>query len=111
MFGFKQSLELARKNFTEVKLAFSKPIIFEESTAKLINSGIAYIFGRDNRFRPIFVVNLKLLYFSILNKRLDDDTLKILAYKYLFYAEEKLLIKGRVETAVFFVDCEGTNLC
>lgn len=46
-FNFKHSLELMKKNFAEVRVAFKKPIIFDDRTSKVVNQGIGYIFGRD----------------------------------------------------------------
>ena len=62
-------------------------------------------------FRPIMILRLFALYQKILNRQIDDVMIKTIIFKYLYYSEERLLIKGRVETGVLIVDCQDLSLC
>lgn len=92
-----------------MRKGFLAPLIYGERTKKLIEEGLAYILGRDNSFRPIFIINLKKLYYSVYNGRIAKDLLRILIFKYLNYSEEKLFVQGRVESWVIIVDCQGLD--
>lgn len=108
-FNFEESLETAKKNLYGMKNAWKNPIIFDTKSSETINKGIAYIFGRDNRLRPIMVIKLKQLYHTLTNGAIDKKMLKTVIVKLMSYSEEKLWVKGKVETWVMIVDCEDLN--
>ena len=103
-FDFKASLNLVKKNFVSIRKAYENPIIFNERSQRLIEEGLVYIYGRDFRLRPIIIINIKRVFYSLNNKRMDDHMLKVLILKVISYAEEKLLVQGRVETFIVIAD-------
>ena len=105
-FNFERTLKMLRKNFKGMRTAYKNPIMFNDATRQLINEGVAYIFGRDMRYRPIFILDLMKIHTNLKSGRIDDTMLKTLIQKFLSYSEEKLFIKGKVESWVLIVDCK-----
>jgi hypothetical protein len=92
-----------------MRKGWENPIIFNDKTRDLINKGIGYIFGRDKSYRPIFILNLKKLHEGISSGEISVSMLRTLINKYLSYSEERLFVKGRVETWVMIADCRDLD--
>jgi hypothetical protein len=72
----------------------------------LLNSGIVYITGRDNRFRPLLIVNIE---------RLEDHKTQIekITYLLVFFIEfirSRLSIPGKVENFILLLDMCGRRV-
>jgi CRAL/TRIO domain len=106
-FDFDQALSLAKKSLIGVKNAIKNPYILNERAIKYLNEGLAYIYGRDRSYRPVLVLNLFKIYWSIKNRRIQDHMLRTLVMQMIGYSEERLFIKGKVETFILVADCKG----
>jgi len=65
-----------------------------------LQKGIVYTFGRDNRFRPIFIINA----YMINPKELEMDVLLDMITFFLEYVIGNMLLPGQVENWVVIAD-------
>lgn len=80
------------------------PVQLTPEIQQLLESGIIYMCGRDNRYRPIVVMNLRLF-----DEKRTDLIIRTFTY---FFEEiiEHVLLPGQVEQWVTIMDVEGFSL-
>lgn len=82
----------------------NKPILLTPEIQATLDSGIIYMTGRDHRYRPIVVMNLKLF-----DEKKTDIIIRTFSY---FFDKiiEYVLLPGQVEQWVTIMDVEGFSL-
>ena len=84
------------------------PIKLSNHHKEILNSGFIYIHGRDNRFRPIVILNPDIYVKNSKNYSLEDW---ILALAYFFnYTIQNLLIPGQVENWIIICDVANSSI-
>ena len=71
------------------------PVVPTDNVKRILNLGYLYIHGRDNRFRPILVLNPD-IFVQNLNKYCLDDWINALIYM-LEYIKEHCFLPGQIE--------------
>jgi len=82
------------------------PITFDQDILDILNSGIIYAHGRDNRFRPILIFNC----YKLDTKTMDIDKLLLAMAYFLDYVMKNLLLPGQVERWIFINDLKGLGI-
>ena len=82
------------------------PPTMNDKTTQVLQSGLMYQFGRDNRFRPILIFQAKLL-----NEiELDIADIKNALTYFITYLTDNLLLPGQVENWIIIVDLNGVGV-
>ncbi|CAI2369390.1 unnamed protein product [Moneuplotes crassus] len=82
-----------------------KPFILSEGDMNLLDKGFIYIHGRDKNFRPILVINAKI----IAGKGVDPDDVFNTAWFVCHYMIENILKRGSCENWVDIMDLGGLS--
>jgi len=82
------------------------PVKLTPAMTTYLNSGILYVHGRDNRFRPIIVMNS----YMINPKTLDLDGFLGMCTYYLEYLMNNLMLPGQIENWIIFNDLNNMGL-
>lgn len=80
------------------------PVQLTPDVQQMLESGIIYMSGRDNRYRPIVVMNLKLF---------DEKRTELIIRTFTYFFEEiieHVLLPGQVEQWVTIMNVEGFSL-
>ena len=75
---------------------------------EILNSGFIYVFGRDNRFRPLIVINPE-FYLRNIEKYTVDDMLNSFVYL-LEYLIKNVMIPGQVENWNLICDVSNCSI-
>ena len=92
-FTIDKSIEYIRQQL-EWKSAFF-PFTITSNIIKILNSGFMYIHGRDNHFRPIFIIKANT--FFDLRKIYSYEEMFMSIVYFLEYVIKNILIVGQVE--------------
>lgn len=84
------------------------PVNPTDNVKKLLNLGFFYIHGRDNRFRPIIVLNPE-IFVNNLNKYGIDEWLLTLIYL-LEYTKQQCLLPGQIENWTIICDVGKSSI-
>jgi hypothetical protein len=84
------------------------PPKINEKVIQLLNSGFMYIHGRDNNFRPIVVLQVK-VYMELRKNFIYDDWLSTVIF-FMEYLVNNMLIPGQVENWNIITDLEGVSI-
>lgn len=74
------------------------------SISHILDSGGAYIHGRDHRYRPIIVITPKKLI------QYENSLLMATSFFILEYIKDNMLLPGQVENWVLIIDLQGFDL-
>ena len=84
------------------------PVSPSDTVKKLLNIGFVYVHGRDNRFRPIVMLNPDIFINNLDKYSLDDWILTII---YLFeYIKENCFLPGQIENWNILCDVSKTSV-
>ncbi len=84
------------------------PIVPSDKTTEILNSGFLYVHGRDNRFRPIMVLDPFI--FHKLNKKYSTQEW-VLSMIYLFeYIKVNCFLPGQIENWNIICDVAKVNI-
>lgn len=84
------------------------PFTITDKTIQILNTGFMYIHGRDNHYRPIFIVQAK-KYFEICNIYSYDELYLAIIY-FMEYIINNLLIVGQIENWIIISDISDVSL-
>ena len=105
-FTIDKSIEYIRQQL-EWKSAFF-PFTITSNIIKILNSGFMYIHGRDNHFRPIFIIKANT--FFDLRKIYSYEEMFMSIVYFLEYVIKNILIVGQVENWIMITDITGVSL-
>lgn len=80
------------------------PVEYTPEIQQMLETGIIYMSGRDNRYRPIIIMNLKFF---------DEKKTELIIRTFTYFFEqiiEHVLLPGQVEQWVTIMDVEGFSL-
>lgn len=103
---YKKAIQLIIEYFHWRKKIF--PIILTDSIKKILNSGFIYGHGRDNRFRPIIVLNPE-IYMKDRKMYSYNDWMTALIYFFEFLIEN-CLIPGQIENWNLICSLDNLNI-
>ena len=87
---------------------FPVPLNPNSKLVEILNKGFVYVYGRDNRFRPIIVCQCKIFqkYYK------DYQTEEILRAVYFLcqFLVNNMLIPGQMESWVFIINISGVSI-
>lgn len=105
-FRYPKAMEFIRNNIEWRKIFF--PFTLTEPIIAILKSGFLYSYGRDQRFRPILILNPK-VYLNLEGKYSQSDWLHAIIY-FMEYLIHHLLIPGQVETWSILTDLRGVSI-
>eukprot|EP00357_Protocruzia_adherens_P002175 CAMPEP_0114984454 /NCGR_PEP_ID=MMETSP0216-20121206/7285_1 /TAXON_ID=223996 /ORGANISM="Protocruzia adherens, Strain Boccale" /LENGTH=561 /DNA_ID=CAMNT_0002346591 /DNA_START=167 /DNA_END=1852 /DNA_ORIENTATION=+ len=94
------------KSHTEWRQSYMPPRLSEQGK-QLLQRGLVYVHGRDHRYCPILVLNIKVMADAI-NEKIPLDELLHASFYLMDYVKEHMFIPGKVENWV--VICDYSNL-
>lgn len=72
----------------------------------LLDSGVIYIHGRDNRFRPLIIVDCE----KLRHKYLIIDSICYMMSFLIEFAKQKLMLSGKIENFIMITDANNMGL-
>ena len=72
----------------------------------IINSGFLYVCGRDIKYRPIVILNVR----RIVDQNASDEVINAAASFFFDFLARKLLVPGQVENWIMMVDLNDINM-
>jgi hypothetical protein len=84
------------------------PLSLNIKHKEILNTGFVYVHGRDNRFRPIIVVDPS-VFLKYMNRFDMDEMINSLIFL-LEYVLQNLLIPGQVENWIIICDVSNINV-
>ena len=86
------------------------PTSINDRIITLLNSGIAYIYGRDHHFRPIIVISVKTYVDAIEKNKYSFEDINECVIYLINYIIKYLLIPGQIENWITIVDFKSTGV-
>jgi hypothetical protein len=84
------------------------PITLNKNVNEILDSGLIYIHGRDNHFRPVIIINA-ILYLTLSKLYPYEDFLLSIIY-FIEYIIKTMLIPGQVESWIIIADVSGISM-
>ena len=86
------------------------PIVIKPNSKfiEILNKGFVYVYGRDNRARPIVVCQCKV--FQKFYKNYQTDEILQAVYFLCQFLVNKMLIPGQIESWVFILNLSGVSI-
>lgn len=72
----------------------------------MLNRGFAYVYKRDKKFRPIFVINVA----KLKKVKVDPDMMINVSCYMIQYLISRALVPGRVENWVSIIDMKDVGM-
>ena len=94
--------------FSWLKKTFPMNIQPEDKIVKLLNTGFAYIYGRDHQFRPIIICQPYIL--QKIEKEYSNEDVVNSSIFLCQYMNNYMLIPGQIENWIMFVNIEKVSL-
>ena len=105
-FNLDKSIEYIKKQIEWRRTFF--PFTITDNIIKILNSGFMYIHGRDNHYRPIFVLQAS-TFFQLRKEYSFNEMFMAIVY-FLEYVINNLLIRGQIENWTTITDVTGVSL-
>jgi hypothetical protein len=105
-FKIPESIKLIQKHLSWRKSYF--PITLTQNAIEILNSGFIYGFGRDSRYRPIFVVKTE-IYLKMGKRYSYDDWLMAVVF-FCEYIVNNMTIPGQLENWIIIADVSNTSI-
>ena len=86
------------------------PVVIKPNSKliEILNRGFVYIYGRDNRFRPIIICQCKI--FQKFYKNYQTEEILQAVYFLCQFVVNNMLIPGQIESWVFIINISGVSV-